>query len=86
MNLFPTDVLVLAVITHLLSKSPNEPISYDAIAQGLTISSLSLSTIPRSIQRLEKEGHLKRVGGLTRKGYRYELSSPIQLAITLHGN
>lgn len=83
MNLFPTDILVLAVVTQLVTASPQTHVSYEDISEHLAIP-LHMETIARSINRLETNAHLRRVGGLTRKGYLYELSTTVRLAIAIH--
>jgi hypothetical protein len=82
MDLFPTDILVLAVITQLVSHAPQSPISYMDIARNLAIPTSRL-TVVKSVCRLEAKSHLRRVGGLTHKGYRYELSTTVKLAIAV---
>jgi hypothetical protein len=83
MGLFATDILVLAAITQLVRAEEHERISYADIAQKLALE-LDRLTIVKSIARLESNNHLRRVGGLTRKGYKYELSTTVSLAISVH--
>lgn len=83
MNLFPSDVLVLAVLTQLVEADPHTYVHYEHISKQLMIP-LGGETIARCVRRLEAGGHLRRVGGLTRKGYKYELSTAIHLAVTFY--
>jgi hypothetical protein len=82
MNMYPVDMMVLEAITRLVSHEPQTRISYEQIEAALQIT-LSVRSIQRSVARLENDAHLRRVGGMNRHGYRYELSTLVELAISV---
>lgn len=84
MNMFPVDMMVLEAITRLVSHEPKTRISYEQIESSLQIP-LSIRSIQRSVARLEHDAHLRRVGGMSKHGYIYELSTSIRMEVSICG-
>lgn len=84
MNAYPMDMMILEAITRLVSNDPKKRFSYEQIETSVKIP-VCTRTVKRSIARLERDGHLRRIGGMTRNGYFYELSTTVRMDVAVRG-
>lgn len=75
-----SDYLILDAIRQLSVKYPLCPLPYAEIVKALP-TPCSTKTVQRSIERLEKSGHIVRCGPGNKIGYLYEVLSPVEGAI-----